>query len=42
MPMEQTFTDKKGKRFILFPIEFLFNQLTFNLTKTLKSHEENL
>jgi hypothetical protein len=42
MPMKQTFTDKKGEQLILFSNSFLFYQLTFNLTKTLESHEENL
>ena len=42
MPMKQTFMNKNGERLIAFSNVFLFYQLTFNLTKILKSHEENL
>ena len=40
--MEQTFMNKNVERLIAFFNVFLFYQLTFNLTKTLESHEENL
>jgi len=42
VPMEQTFMNKNGELLFVFSNVSLFYQLTFNLTKTLKSHEENL
>ncbi len=41
VPMEQIFMKKLETSYCVSNV-FLFYQLTFNLTKILKSHEENL